>query len=79
MLAHDLINQLTVIVGSCDLLLAEEVHESSECKRRLRQIREIATSAAEELNRHECELETVMASARSASARESRPSREPMI
>jgi hypothetical protein len=76
MLAHHLINQLTVIVGSCDLLLAENVPESQECLRRLRQIREIATSAAEELSRHGCELEAVMSSGAGMSEKEPPSSRE---
>jgi hypothetical protein len=55
MLAHQLINRLTVIVGFCDLL-AEEALDAPECLRRLRQMREIASSAAEELIRHKCRL-----------------------
>jgi hypothetical protein len=78
MLAHHLINRLSMIVGFCDLL-AEEAPESSACLRRLRQMREIATSAAEELSRHECELEEIMAPAAPASVKEPRPLREPVL
>lgn len=78
MLAHHLINRLSVIVGFCDLL-AEEAPESPECLRRLRQMREIASSAAEELSRHECELEKIMAPAAPAPVKEPRPSREPVL
>lgn len=60
MLAHHLINRLTVIVGYCDLLV-QEAPEDSERMKRLLQMREIATSAAAELGQHECELETIMA------------------
>lgn len=58
MLAHQLINRLTVIVGFCDLLEGEAL-ETPECLRRLRQMREIASSAAEELIRHQCRLDAV--------------------
>jgi hypothetical protein len=75
MLAHHLINRLTVIVGYCDLL-AQEAPEDSERSRRLLQMREIATSAAEEIGQHECELETIMAP---APKKDPRPSREPAI
>ena len=59
MLAHQLINRLSVIVGFCDLL-AEEALEAPECLRRLRQMREIASSAAEELVRHQCRLDAMV-------------------
>jgi hypothetical protein len=76
MLAHHLINQLTVIAGSCDLLLADQLPEAAECLRRLRQMREIATSAAEELSRHECELEAIMGSAAREAGKQPPLSRE---
>ncbi len=67
MLAHHLINQLTAIVGYCDLLAdegtADEGTEDSNCSKRLLQIREIATSAAEELSQHLCRLDAVTRSA----------------
>jgi len=73
MLAHHLINRLTVIVGYCDLLV-EEAPEDSTSLKRLLQMREIATSAAEELSHHECELESIMAP---APTKDSRSNREP--
>ncbi len=78
MLAHQLINRMSMIVGFCDLL-AEEAPESPECLRRLRQMRDIAASAAEELSRHECELETIMTPTALESVKEPSPSREPVI
>lgn len=58
-LAHELINKLTVIVGHCDLL-KESAPEDSHCLERLKQIREVARSIAEDLNRHQCHLDTMM-------------------
>jgi hypothetical protein len=52
-LAHDLINRLSVIAGYCDLL-RDEAPEDSECYRRLLKIREIAHSAATDLNTRPC-------------------------
>ena len=58
-LAHELINKLTVIVGHCDLL-KENAPEDSHCLERLMQIREVAKSMAEELNSHQCHLDTML-------------------
>jgi hypothetical protein len=57
--AHDLINRLSIIVGYCDLLTDEEP-EDSVCHDRLLKIREIANTAAEELGEHRCRLDTLM-------------------
>ncbi len=58
MLAHDLINRLAVIVGYCDLL-AQESPDDSKGSKRLRIMRDIANSAAEELNKHQCRLDAL--------------------
>jgi hypothetical protein len=57
-LAHDLVNKLSVIVGCCDLL-KEEVPENATCEVRLRTIRRIAQEMAEYLKLHQCQLEVV--------------------
>jgi hypothetical protein len=59
MLAHGLINRLSIIVGYCDLLTDEEP-EDSVCHDRLLKIREIANTAAEELGEHQCRLDTLL-------------------
>lgn len=56
LLAHGLVNKLSVIVGLCDLL-EEKASEDSECLKRLNVIRNIAKSMAEELNVHQCHLD----------------------
>jgi hypothetical protein len=58
MLAHDLINRLSIIVGYCDLL-ADEGPENSMCHERLLMIRQTANAAAEDLAQHQCQLETL--------------------
>jgi hypothetical protein len=57
-LAHEMINKLTIIVGHCDLL-KESTPEDSHCLERLRAIGEVAKSMADELNRHQCHLDTM--------------------
>jgi len=54
MLAHHLINRLTVIVGYCDLLIHEDPRDPNH-SHRLSQIREIAHATAEELSEHPCQ------------------------
>jgi len=53
MLAHDLVNRMSVIVGYCDLSEEEPKDESK------RSIRKIAQSAAEELQDHLCHLDAL--------------------
>lgn len=55
MLAHELINKLTVIVGFCDLLSAE-VAVGTKDATRLTVIHDIAKSMAKELTDRQCEL-----------------------
>jgi hypothetical protein len=59
MLAHDVINRLSVIVGYCDLL-ADETPEGSDCRKRLLTIRNLAKVAAADLTEHQCQLETLV-------------------
>jgi len=56
LLSHDLINQLSVIVGHCDLL-SKEVPAGSENARRLFLIREAAKEMAKRLNQHQCNMD----------------------
>jgi hypothetical protein len=58
-LAHEMINRLSVIVGNCDLV-GTKIPADSECAKRLSAIRESARSMAAELNRHQCELNGLM-------------------
>lgn len=57
-LAHALVNKLSVIVGSCDLLMVE-MSGNATCFPRLETIRGVARSMAEELNRHQCDLDVL--------------------
>jgi hypothetical protein len=55
MVAHNLVNQLSAIVGHCDLLI-EITEQGTEPARRLALIREIATAATVELTEHQRQL-----------------------
>lgn len=59
MMAHRFINKLTMIIGSCDILIDSEDHAESDCRRRLAKVREIAQDMADELIDHQCELDDV--------------------
>jgi len=54
-MAHDLLNKLTVIIGGCDLL--EEKASDSECVRLILAIRDSAKAMADELKQHQCDLD----------------------
>ncbi len=56
LLSHDLINQLAVIIGNCDLV-SKEAPEGSERARRLSLIREVAKKMAKQLHQHECNVD----------------------
>lgn len=60
MLSHEFLNKLTVIIGSCELLL-EDQGESPELDakraRRVEVIRDIARQMAGDLKEHTCELD----------------------
>ena len=51
----DLVNQLAVIVGHCDLL-SDHLKEGSQCAKRVGAIQEIAREMAKELNEYQCRL-----------------------
>jgi len=55
-LSHDLLNQLAVIVGNCDLL-SKEAPEGSENARRLLLIGKVAKEMAAQLNQHQCKID----------------------
>jgi len=59
MLAHEMINRLSVIIGNCDLM-NEKAKADSECVKRLSAIRDSAQSMVTELNRHQCELQGLL-------------------
>jgi hypothetical protein len=59
MLAHEMINRLSVIIGNCDLV-GTKIPADSECAKRLSAIRESAHVMAAELSRHQCELNGLM-------------------
>lgn len=54
-LSHRLVNQLSVIVGNCELA-AEKAGSDSDSDARLRVIRETAEDMANELQMHQCAL-----------------------
>lgn len=55
MLAHELINSLSVIIGHCDLL-GDQDQSQDERSRHLIQIRNTAKSMAQKLNHQQCHL-----------------------
>lgn len=57
-LAHNLINKLTAIIGGCELL-EEESEASSACVKRLQLIRDVAKSMADDLRQHQCYLDSL--------------------
>lgn len=61
-MSHNFINKLTVIIGSCQLL-QEKVQRAgqvdSEFLHRLAVIQDIAKRMAEDLNEHQCELDSI--------------------
>ncbi len=56
LLAHDLINKLTTILGACELL-KDKAADDVECMRRLHTIQETAKSIATVLQQHQCRLD----------------------
>jgi hypothetical protein len=56
MAAHHLVNQLSDIVGHCDLLI-EMTEQGTEQAKRLATIREIANTAVKELTEHQRQLD----------------------
>jgi len=61
MLAHDLVNKLSVIIGHCDLLGAK-AEPGTECVKRPTAIHDTAKSMATELTNHQCKLSAVIRS-----------------
>ncbi len=55
LVAHDLLNKLSAIIGHCDLL-NEMTEQGTEYARRISVIRELADSAAKELAEHQRKL-----------------------
>lgn len=62
MLAHDLVNKLSVIVGLCQLVSAE-AEPGTECATRLAAIQDTAKSLAQEVVKRQCQLSTVIRNA----------------
>ena len=62
LLAHDLLNKLSAIVGYSDLLLekVEQEEGGTECVMRLKRIHALAVSAAKDLSDHQCQLSSVV-------------------
>jgi signal transduction histidine kinase len=56
LLAHDLNNMLTVVLGHCDLLLAKPEALSPDALERLRKIRNAAQFMAEQIQRRNCPI-----------------------
>ncbi len=59
MLAHRLVNTLSVIVGYCELGSAD-IQPGTESAKRLEMIRGLATKMAKELQTHQCHLSELM-------------------
>jgi nitrogen-specific signal transduction histidine kinase len=58
-LTHELINRLSVIVGNCDLL-KEELPEASKGGKRLRLIQDAAKTIADQLKKHQGNLDAAI-------------------
>jgi hypothetical protein len=65
-LLRDLVNQLAVISGHCDLL-SDHLKGGSQCAKRVSAVQEIVRNMAKELNEYQCQL---LESARSAGIEE---------
>lgn len=59
LLAHNLLNRISVIVSECEFLRMAGVDYNEEMGRRLDVIRETALRMGEELAEHECKLESL--------------------
>ncbi len=58
LLAHNVVNKLSAILGHCEILDAE-AHADPDCVERLHKIRDLASSAAALLQGGNCEVEAV--------------------
>ncbi len=58
MLAHDLVNKLSVIVGCCDLLI-DPGQRDPEGAKHIQRIRDTAKSMAERLSHEQCHLVSI--------------------
>lgn len=56
MVAHNMMNKLSDIIGYCDLIM-EKVEPGTELERRIGMIRKIAEGAAKELREHQAQAE----------------------
>lgn len=58
LLAHDLLNKLSIITGQCDLLLTERMMLDPWTVERLRLIQSTAVSMAEAIQKRQCPINT---------------------
>jgi len=58
LLAHELINKISVVVGHCDLV--KDVTDNPAVHTRLQTIRNIATEIAASLTKHQCQIEAAV-------------------
>lgn len=62
-LSHQILNKLSVIIGSCDLLmedLEESANPDAQTIRRLEMVRDVARELGEEVKERRCVLESEM-------------------
>jgi light-regulated signal transduction histidine kinase (bacteriophytochrome) len=55
LVAHNLVNKLSAIIGHCDLL-SQNAAQGTECAQRLGMIHDLAKSAAKELTDHQKQI-----------------------
>ena len=60
LLAHNVVNKLSAIIGLCDLLKEKAEEQDAECINRLTRIHDLAKLAANELIDHQCSLSAVL-------------------
>ena len=58
LLAHDLFNKLTTIIGQCEIL--EDKALDPECLNRLQKIRQTARAMADEISTHQCRISDLL-------------------
>lgn len=63
MMLHDIVNQLSVIIGNCDLVI-EKASADSDYINRLRVISETAHRVVKTMTKHQCELTGLLRTAR---------------
>ncbi len=63
LLSHELFNKLSVVIGSCQILrerMEELKYTDSQCQHHVDVLEKVARTMADELRKHECELDAAL-------------------